>query len=113
LWPSFTRRVRVRHREYGVRRHRADLWNGYQLAGIVTRGSAKPIFAFADEPLTDVINRMLKNNIGRLPVVSRENPRQAVGYIGRSNIMAARLRRLEEEEVREGGGAFGKPIPVS
>jgi H+/Cl- antiporter ClcA/CBS domain-containing protein len=107
--------------------------NNNELAGIVTRGdlvkalqqdptgkktllesgSSKPIVAYADEPLTDAINRMLKNNIGRLPVVARENPRRVVGYIGRSNVMAARLRRLEEEELREGGGALGKLIPVS
>lgn len=78
---------------------------------LVEAGSSKPIVAFADEPLNDAINRMLKNNIGRLPVVDRANPRHAVGYIGRSNIMAARSRRLEEEELRE-GGAFGKFLPI-
>ena len=101
-----------------------------QLAGIVTRGdllkalqkdpsgqksllgagSSKPITAFPDEPLNDAINRMLKNNIGRLPVVERGNPQRVVGYIGRSNVMAARLRRLEEEELRE--GAIGKFLPI-
>lgn len=74
-------------------------------------GSSKPIVAFVDEPLNDAINRMLKNNIGRLPVVARDNPRQVIGYIGRSNVMAARLRGLEEEELREGGN-LGKWLPV-
>lgn len=46
---------------------------------------------------------MLKNGLGRLPVVSRVNPRQVVGYLGRSNVLAARLRRLEEEDIREVG----------
>jgi H+/Cl- antiporter ClcA/CBS domain-containing protein len=78
---------------------------------LVEAGSSKPIVAFADEPLNDAINRMLKNNIGRLPVVDRSNPQQAVGYIGRSNVMAARARRLEEEELRE-GGALGRFLPV-
>lgn len=78
---------------------------------VVTAGSAKPVVAFADEPLNDAINRMLKNNIGRLPVVDRKNPRHVIGYIGRSNVMAARLRRLEEEELRE-GGALGKFLPI-
>jgi CBS domain-containing protein len=54
---------------------------------------------------------MLKNNIGRLPVVDRENPRKVVGYLGRSNVMAARLKGLEEEELRE-GGRFGKLLPA-
>lgn len=78
---------------------------------LLTAGSSKPVTAFPDEPLNDAINRMLKNNIGRLPVVDRGNPRHVVGYIGRSNVMAARLRRLEEEELRE-GGALGKFLPI-
>ncbi|HLX72643.1 MAG TPA: chloride channel protein [Verrucomicrobiae bacterium] len=78
---------------------------------LVQVGSSKPIVAYADEPLNEAINRMLKNNIGRLPVVDRANPRLAVGYIGRSNVMAARTRSLEEEELRE-GGTFGKFLPI-
>jgi CIC family chloride channel protein len=78
---------------------------------LLSAGSSKPIIAFADEPLNEAINRMLKNNIGRLPVVNREDHRVVIGYIGRSNVMAARLRGLEEEELRE-GGAFGKFLPV-
>jgi chloride channel protein, CIC family len=45
----------------------------------------------------------LRHGIGRLPVVDRNDPRRIVGYLGRSGIMAARLRRLEEEHVREPG----------
>jgi len=47
--------------------------------------------------------KMLRNNIGRPPVVSRQDPHHLVGYLGRSALMAARLRRLEEEHVREPG----------
>ena len=78
---------------------------------LLSAGSSKPVTAFADEPLNDAINRMLKNNIGRLPVVDRANPQHVIGYIGRSNVMAARLRRLQEEELREGGG-FGRFLPI-
>jgi CIC family chloride channel protein len=46
---------------------------------------------------------MLRNNIGRLPVVDRKEPKNVVGYLGRPGIMAARLRRLDEEQVREPG----------
>ena len=46
---------------------------------------------------------MLRNNIGRLPVVDRADPRRVVGYLGRPGIMAARLRRLHDEHVREPG----------
>ncbi|HLB87461.1 MAG TPA: hypothetical protein VJK29_07400 [Terriglobales bacterium] len=33
----------------------------------------------------------------------RQNPDRVVGYLGRPGVMAARLRRLEEEHVREPG----------
>jgi len=46
---------------------------------------------------------MLRNNIGRLPVVDRKDPQHVVGYLGRPGIMAARLYRLHEEHVREPG----------
>jgi chloride channel protein, CIC family len=51
---------------------------------------------------------MLRYNIGRLPVVDRKDERRVVGYLGRPGIMAARLRRLDEEHLREQGwfGAF-------
>jgi CIC family chloride channel protein len=45
-------------------------------------------------------------SIGRLPVVRREDPHKLVGYLGRAGVMAARLRRLEEEHVREQGLSF-------
>jgi chloride channel protein, CIC family len=47
--------------------------------------------------------KMLRHNIGRLPVVDRNDPGRVVGYLGRPGILAARLRRLEEEHVREPG----------
>jgi len=92
-----------------------------QLAGIITRGdvlralerggndgvtvleagSRELIVTHPDEILYDAASRMLRRNIGRLPVVSRDDPRRLVGYLGRANCMAARLRQLDEEHVRE------------
>jgi CBS domain-containing protein len=46
---------------------------------------------------------MLRNNIGRLPVVDRNESDRVVGYLGRHGIMAARTHRLDEEHVREPG----------
>jgi len=93
-----------------------------QLVGIITRsdvlralsdatidktvleaGSDALIVAHPDESVHAAINRMLNYNIGRLPVVSREDPQHMVGYLGRSGVMQARLYRLEEEQVREPG----------
>jgi chloride channel protein, CIC family len=93
-----------------------------QLAGIITRGDVLRALAqdgpngtsvmeagsrqvsvtFADEVLYEAVRKMVRHNIGRLPVVSRNNPRHIVGYLGRTNLMAGRLRYFEDEYVREG-----------
>jgi CIC family chloride channel protein len=70
-------------------------------ARVLEAGSSNPIVAYPDELLHDAISRMIKNDIGRLPVVSRENSHQVIGYLGRASVMLARARYLEEEEVRE------------
>ena len=94
-----------------------------KLAGIVTRGDivralqADPkgamtvleagrtdlVVSYPDESLHDAIAKLLKRDLGRLPVVSREDERKVVGYVGRGDILAARLRHHEEEELREPG----------
>ena len=50
---------------------------------------------------------MLRNDIGRLPVVSRENPREVLGYLGRAAVMMARLYRMKEDQEREPGWLQG------
>jgi hypothetical protein len=46
---------------------------------------------------------MLQNNVGRLPVVRRDNFKQMVGYLNRSCVLNAWTRQFEEESVREDG----------
>ena len=58
---------------------------------------------YPDETLQDAIGTMLKRGIGRLPVVDRADPGRVVGYLGRADILAARTRLHEEEELREKG----------
>jgi chloride channel protein, CIC family len=70
---------------------------------VLDAGSREVVVAYADETLHDASAKMLRNNIGRLPVVDRKDPRRVIGYLGRPGIMAARLRRLDEEHVRERG----------
>jgi predicted transcriptional regulator len=59
--------------------------------------------AYPDEHVLDALHRMVKHNIGRLPVVSREDPRRMVGYFDRSHILSAWTRQVEEESVQEHG----------
>ena len=70
---------------------------------VLDAGSRHLIVTFPDEILHDAVTRMVHHDIGRLPVVRRENPRQLLGYLGRASIMTARLRRHEEEHHREAG----------
>ena len=70
---------------------------------VLDAGSREVVVTYPDETLHDASAKMLRNNIGRLPVVDRKDPRRVVGYLGRPGIMAARLRRLDEEHVREPG----------
>src|SRR5689334_12126578 len=70
---------------------------------VVEAGSQNLIVAFADEILHEAVTRMVRHDIGRLPVVRRDNPRKLMGYLGRASVMTARLRRHEEEHHREPG----------
>ena len=92
-----------------------------KLAGIITRGdvlraleknpsgtvldacSRNVVVTFPDETLHEASEKMLRFNVGRLPVVDRADERRIVGYIGRPGIMAARRRKIDEEYVREPG----------
>jgi CIC family chloride channel protein len=74
---------------------------------VLDAGSRDVVVTFPDEMLHDASAKMLRNNIGRLPVVDRNDPRKVVGYLGRPGVMAARLRRLDEEHVREPGWIKG------
>jgi len=99
-----------------------------RLAGIVTRGdlvrmierdesgemtlleagSNKPIVTYPDELLEQAVDKMVRHDIGRLPVVQRSDPKQLVGYLGRTGIAAGWRQIFEEERVREEGWLTGR-----
>ena len=70
---------------------------------VLEAGESKLVVAYEDESLHDAAVRMLKHDIGRLPVVDRQDPRRVIGYLGRSAILTAQARFYEEEEVRGRG----------
>jgi len=87
---------------------RSDLMRGLERdpsgkTTVLQAASADPAVAYPDETLHDAANRMLRHGYGRLPVVSRDHPKQVIGYLGRAQILAARMRRMEEEHLREPG----------
>jgi chloride channel protein, CIC family len=72
---------------------------------VLEAGTREPVVTHPDELLHDAVAKMLRRNIGRLPVVERKQPARVVGYLGRQGVMAARLHRLNDEHVREPGWA--------
>ncbi len=72
-------------------------------ATVIEAGSDSPIVAYPDELVLDALHRMVRNNIGRLPVVSREDPQRMVGYFDRSHILSAWTRQVEDENLQEHG----------
>ena len=70
---------------------------------VASAGSTLLVVAYPDEPVADALHRMLEHNIGRMPVVAREDPHRMTGYLIRSSILSAWTRQLEEEGVREHG----------
>lgn len=72
-------------------------------ASVLEVGSKSPVVTYPDESVYDAVSTMLINDIGRLPVVSRDDPRKLVGYLGRAAVLQARLHRVHEESVREPG----------
>jgi len=116
---------RIARNDSAVTRHQGliVLDEGKKMSGIITRGdvlraldktpsgnitvseaaSRKVVVTYPDESIHEALAKMLRNNIGRLPVVERNDARRVVGYLGRPGVMAARLRRLHEEHVREVG----------
>jgi CIC family chloride channel protein len=70
---------------------------------VLAAGSHPAIVAYPDELAHDAMVRMLQHDIGRLPIVSRENPRQMLGYFNRASLLGAWTRQMEEEGIREHG----------
>ncbi len=71
---------------------------------VLEAGVRDPVVAYADEPVLDALHRMIDRDIGRMPVVTRENPRQLAGYLNRANVLSAwGAAQLHEESVREHG----------
>ncbi|HTR99227.1 MAG TPA: chloride channel protein [Bacteroidota bacterium] len=70
---------------------------------VLGAGTNDLVVAFPDEILRDAAQRMLRSDVGRLPVVSREDPRSVRGYLGRASVLSALRHRMTEEHERESG----------
>ena len=66
-------------------------------------GSTKMVVTYPDELISEAVAKMLQFQVGRLPVVDHADDRKIVGYLNRAAIMAARMRRMRDEHMRDQG----------
>ena len=70
-----------------------------------------PVTVFPDEPIWSAIRKMAPRDLARLPVISRNNSKQLVGVISRSNIVRAYnvgLMRKQKDELAQDRSALRK-----
>ena len=70
---------------------------------LLKAGTSQLVVAYPDEMLDVAVDRMVRHNIGRLPVVDRADPARLLGYLGRTGIATGWRQVFEEERVREEG----------
>ncbi|WNG29755.1 chloride channel protein [Cystobacter fuscus] len=68
-----------------------------------------PAVVFEDSTLREAADHMVREGVGRLPVVKRDAPWTLVGILTRSDLLAAHHRRLQEAHEPERG--WGAPPP--
>jgi chloride channel protein, CIC family len=66
-------------------------------------GSRDLVVTYTDELLEEATSKMIASDVGRLPVVDREDPSRLVGLLGRAGVMAVWLHASREEQLRESG----------
>jgi predicted transcriptional regulator len=71
----------------------------------------KPIVIYDDSTLREAADAMVRDDVGRLPVVARHAPQTVVGIVTRSDLLAAHKRRLAQGHVTEPTIAIKGLIP--
>jgi CIC family chloride channel protein len=74
---------------------------------VLDAGSTNLIVAYPDELVHDAMHSMVAHDIGRLPVVSRDDPFKMIGYFNRACLLAAWSLQKQDETVREQGWIVG------
>jgi H+/Cl- antiporter ClcA/CBS domain-containing protein len=64
----------------------------------------QPVVVYEDNSLRDAADHMVREGVGRLPVVSRDAPRRITGIISRSDLLGAHRSRIEAALEREAPG---------
>jgi CBS domain-containing protein len=69
------------------------------VSALITR---PPSVIYEDSTLREAADHMVHENVGRLPVVLREDPLHVVGIISRSDLLAAHGARLQQHVRKRG-----------
>jgi chloride channel protein, CIC family len=72
-------------------------------ATVMDLGSRRLVVTHPDELLEEATGKMIAHDIGRLPVVDRDDPRRLVGLLGRAGVMAVWLHATRDEHARDSG----------
>jgi chloride channel protein, CIC family len=62
-----------------------------------------PAIVYEDNSVREAADHMVSEEVGRLPVVTREAPTKVVGWMTRSDLLSAHKRRLDAERNAEQG----------
>jgi CIC family chloride channel protein len=63
----------------------------------------RPVVIFPDSSLREAADHMVRESVGRLAVVAREDARRLLGIVTRSDLLSAHARRLHELDHAESG----------
>jgi H+/Cl- antiporter ClcA/predicted transcriptional regulator len=66
------------------------------------------VVIFEDNSLRDAADQMVQQNVGRLPIVPRDNPRHVIGIITRSDLLSAHERRMRMANRAQRSIVFGR-----
>jgi chloride channel protein, CIC family len=74
---------------------------------VLEAGTTHLVVTYRDELVSEAAAKLVRFDIGRLPVVDRNDERKVAGYINRASILAARSLRFHDEHVIEPGWLKG------
>jgi len=77
---------------------RRDIFDPANLEASTLRQILKrpPAIVFEDNSLREAADHIVKEDVGRLAVVTREDPRTVTGWLSRSDILSAHRQRLDD-----------------
>ena len=70
---------------------------------VLEAGSTDMTVAYPDESLHSALDKMLRRDVGRLPIVEPGKRTKIIGYLGRAAILSARIKIHQEENLRHRG----------